>query len=286
MNILGKVLVVVVFVLSVAFAVSQMVLFQQRTQWREEYTRELEKRRSAETRLEDTEGRLDRLKTEFDSVRTEKAGEIEGLEKRLSEREDDITKLEEEKDWVSNDLSSALETQKKLAERLEEKQNTIKEVEAKADELEASLRERKTAVENLEEEKKQLVNTIDGLESDVAELEEARDDALARLEERKKQLADLEARGVRVDIYDPPPEIEGQISRADNDFGVAVINRGSEHGVEVNFDFVAYRGDRFITRLYVMEVHPEYSVARVDRDLSDLQEMPMQRGDTVTTKIR
>ncbi len=285
MNIFGKVLVVVVFVLSAAFAVSQMVLFQHRTQWRGEYHQERDQRRRIQSQLDETADRLGRREDELDDLRSEKAAAISDLEDEKRSLRQTISSLRDDVSSKESQLSAALEAKSVLNRRIDDREDEISDLEDAKAELHGDLQERMAEIEDLEEEKRAHIQEISDLETEIAELEEAKGETIAKLEEREQLLGDLEARGVRVDIYEPLPKIEGEISRADNEFGIAILNRGADHGVEINFDFVAYRDGNFIARLYVMEVHDDYSVARVDKELTDLQERPLRPGDKITTEI-
>ncbi len=286
MNIFGKVLVVVVFLLSVGFAVSQMVLFEQRVRWRDEYERESDLRQDAESERDDFSRELERLKDDFDRVRAEKRSEIADLEQDIEDRNARISRLESDLERRSDQLSEAQRVQESKRERLSEKDTIIEEHEATIADRDASLKRRMDEIADLEEQVRTHTATIDDLERTIAELDEEKLKALTRLGDRERQLAELEARGVHVDIGKPLPVVDGILSQVDNEIGVAVLNRGEEHGVEINYDFVVYRDDSFIARVYVMDVFPNHSLARVDRELTDLEETPLEIGDRVTTRIR
>ncbi len=286
MNIFGKVLVVVVFLLSIGFAVAQMILFEQRTQWRAEYNQEVERRRSVESDLSETRRRLERQTTELDTLRAEKRSEVDALTQRVQERDQRISRLESDLERRADELSQSQKNLELAQQRVAELDTIIKEHETKIAELEASKAQAEEEILALEEQIRTHVNTIDGLEKNIAELEEDRARTQRRLQDRERQLAELEARGVHIDIGKPLPAIDGMLSKVDNDIGVAILNRGEEHGVEINYDFVVYRDESFIARVYVMEVFPQHSLARVDRELTDLDTTPMRVGDKVTTRIR
>ncbi len=286
MNIFGKVLVVVVFLLSVGFAVSQMILFEQRVRWRDEYERETDLRQDAERARDDFSQELERLKDEFDRGQAAKRSEIADLEQDIADRNARISSLESDLERRSEQLSEAQRVQESKRERLSEKDNIIEEHEATIAERDASLKRRMDEIADLEEQVRMHTATIDDREQTIAELDEEKLRALTRLGDRERQLAELEARGVHVDIGKPLPVVDGVLSRVDNEIGVAVLNRGKQHGVEINYDFVVYRDDAFVARVYVMDVFPEHSLERVDRELTDLEETPMQVGDRATTRIR
>lgn len=286
MNVFGKVLVVVVFLLSIGFAVSQMILFDLRDQYRAKYEDESAIRGRVENQLEETRDELARVTGEFDAYRSDKRREIGNLESRIEERGLRISRLERDLEGESAKLAQALTNVEALTARLDAKDGIIEEHEARIASLDESLKGRMDKIEELEETIRRHTVTISDQEKDIARLQEELDHTHTRLQDRKRQLAELEARGVHIDIGKPLPPIDGVLSRVDNEIGVAVLNRGAEHGVEINFDFVVYREANFIARLYVMDVFPEHSLARVDRELTDPRETPLQIGDSVTTRIR
>ncbi len=238
MNIFGKVLVVVVFLLSVGFAVSQMILFQQRRHWREEYNREEARRQSVEGDLAGKSRDLERLKDEFDNFRRAKAVEIANLEETKGRLEQDIVRLNSRIETANRQISEAQALAASRDELLTQRDRLITQHEERIKELDENLKARMDEIAAFEEQVRAHTNTIGELEKEIAGLNEEKRKALTRLEDRERQLAELEARGVRVDIGKAQPAIDGLVSRVDNEIGVVVINRGESHGVEINFDFV------------------------------------------------
>lgn len=286
MNIFGKVLVVVIFLLSIGFAVAQMILFTERTQYREMYEDSSAKLNRTEGRLGETERDLEELRTEFDNFRGAKRREIENLESEIEGKETDIMRLQRDREEQSAQLTKAQQNKEALIGNLNRKDEIIEQHESRIAELDERVKERMDEIDGLEENISEQRALVNEKRNNIARLEEEKENALTRLQDRERQLAELEARGVHVDIIAPLPPIDGHLSRVDNEIGVAIINRGSDHGVEINFDFVVYRENDFVARLYVMDVYPNHALARVDRDVTDLQEQPMEVGDNVTTRIR
>ncbi len=286
MNIFGKVLVVVIFLLSIGFAVAQMILFTERTQYREKYEDTSAKLDRTESRLEETEQSLEELRTEFDRFRSSKRREIENLEDDIEDKDLQMTRFQRDREELSAQLTKAQENNEALLGNLERKDEIIEKHESRIAELDERVKERMDEIDGLEEDISEQRALINEQKNNIARLEEEKENALTRLQDRERQLAELEARGVHVDIIAPLPPIDGHLSRVDNEIGVAIINRGSDHGVQINYDFVVYREDDYIARLYVMDVYPNHALARVDRDVTDLEEEPMEVGDKVTTRIR
>ncbi len=285
MNIFGKILVVVVFLLSIGFAVSQMILFETREQYRAKYEDEVKIREDAERKLSETKEELSGIRSDFDRFRASKASEIDGLEQDIEDQRLRLDRLDRDNENLSDQLTKAQEIKESLIARLDDKENTIKSLETNLADRTETLQNKEVEIDELNEQIRQSRNQIAELEDNIETLTKEKETALTKLGDRERQLSQLQARGVHIDIGEPLPAIDGALSRVDNEIGVAVLNRGSEDGVEINFSFTAYRDDDFVARLYVIDVFPSHSLARVDREVTDLEERPMRIGDRITTRI-
>jgi len=282
MNTFTKVLVVLVLLLSAAFAATQMMLYSKRVNWHEKYEKtdaELTEKTKLATELND---KLQATIRERDDIKARKDSEIARLREDLDTRDQEIAKLGGEKEKLQDIWTQERTRVTKLEERLDAKDGEIQELRTRGQELADSLKNYMTQTEKLEQLNAEKDSKIGALDKQVAQLEKEKKQAIQHSDELDTILANLEKRGFHID-REPVPVVDAVVSRVDNDLGAVVLNKGKNDQVEPNLTFTIYRGKQFIARVYVMEVYEGHSLARVDRSLEYL---PMEVGDNATTRIQ
>jgi len=282
MNTFTKVLVVLVLLLSAAFAAMQMMLYSKRVNWREKYEVADDQLRQKTKQADELNEKLQSTIQERDDIKARKDSEIARLKEDLGGRDLQIAQLNREKEKARDEQALLVQAVTKLEERLAARDGEIQELRKSGQELADSLKNYMTQVEKLEQLSAEKDAKIESLDKQVAQLEEEKKEALQRGEKLERTLADLAKRGVYIPP-EPVPIIDAIVARVDNSLGAVVLNKGKNDQVEINLPFTVYRGKQFIARVYVMEVHDGHSLARVDRTLEYL---PMQVGDNATTRIQ
>lgn len=282
MNTFAKVMVVVVLLLSCGFAVSQMALYSKREMWREKYVETRDQLEDTSSRAEDLEDELSDVRSDREQMKQRKDREIKDLEEKVENKDLEITKLERDNEDLETDLKDARNRMESLGDRIEEKNGVIEELESKVAELDESLKDKITDNDELKDEVREKTNRIDSLDEKVAELEEQKRKLAEEREELESVLSQMEARGIHTDISEVPA-IDAQVVRVDNEVGAVVLNRGKNADVKVGYPFTIYRGQEFVARAHVMEVHEDYSLARIDKELTWKD---LETGDDATTRIQ
>jgi cell division protein FtsI/penicillin-binding protein 2 len=272
MNILGKIFVFAVFIMSIVFMSFAIAIFSSHTNWQKESQRleeELAKNKEARNKL-DTE--------------------ITSLEQKIAaseaSRDQVVAKLRaaiEEKDKELTDLKS---------ERAQKLDTLEKEINALADAKKA----RQAAEENVARLRKdvsdlqtQLNEKVDRAAELAAKLHEE-ESFLAIAQERKAQLekqvanarALLESHGLSVDS--PPrdfiPDVDGVITAVVQD--AVELSIGADDGLREGHELQVFRSDRYLGKVRVVSVKPDRAIARVVKDFS---RGIIQRGDRVDARL-
>lgn len=282
MNTFAKVLVVIVLLLSSGFAVSQMVLYSKREMWREKYDVAQQELEAKTARAEELSEQLEDVRSERERIKQQKDTRINRLQEDLETLNLTVQKAERRNENLQTAVDQARTRVSKLEERLDEKENVIAELREKVSDLDSSLKESLAKVENLNEEVRTKTNKIDQLDKRIAELQQEKRKVVQEREDLESMLAQMEAKGIHVSTTQVPV-IDGKVVRVDNELGAVVINKGKESGVKIGYPFTIYRNSNFVAQVYVMEVHEDYSLARVDRQLAKNQ---LEVGDQATTRIQ
>ena len=282
MNTFAKVLVVIVLLLSSGFAISQMLLYSKREMWRGRYERVQQQLDTKTEQLEQSTEEAERLRNERDRIKQTKDSKINRLEEDIETKNLQISKLERRNEKLQTSVDQARARVANLEERLDDKEGVITELETKVDNLDGSLKQALGKVENLSEEVRAKANQIDELDQKIAQLQKEKRKVVQEREDLESMLAQLEAKGIHVGTTEVPI-IDAKVIRVDNELGAVVINRGKKDGVQVGYPFTIYRDEQFVARVYIMEVHEDYSLGRVDKQLA---QKAAKVGDEATTRIQ
>jgi len=285
MNIIGKIFVFAVFVMSLVFMAFSVAIYSTHTNWRDEIERS-----PAEARA----GKPIGYKFQLEEARKERAR----LEEEITQLRSAVNTSETARDQVIAKIYTALEEKNKdLAALRKEKEDREKERSEALAELTAARGELRKATSDVDalrkevQEQQAIVNTqVDRSSKLAAELHE-RESFLAIANERKAQLEKqvanarllLQQSGLSIDSLprDSVPKVSGVVTAvADNSVEVSL---GGDDGLQMGHELDVYRDDQYLGRVRVVNVKPDKAVAVVIREFV---RGVIQRGDRVATRLR
>jgi myosin heavy subunit len=282
MNTFAKVLVVIVLLLSSGFAISQMVLYSKREMYRAKYAEERQQRTKLEDQLETKTEQVDEIRIARDQIQQRLTSQVNNLKEDLQDAELQISDLKRRNENLQTTASETSTRLNNLVDRLNEKDGVIDQLEQKVEDLDGDLKDALAKVENLDETVRTKENKIDQLDKRIAELQQEKRQIVQEREDLESVLAQLEAKGVHVGTTEVPI-IEAKVVRVDNELGAVVLDKGKEDNVQVGYPFTIYRDSEYVARVYVQQVHEDYSLARVDKQLA---QQDTKVGDEATTRIQ
>ena len=285
MNIIGKIFVFAVFVMSLVFMSFAVAIYSSHTNWEREVNRKPEEVKGAEQpglkyQLEQAENERKKLKQEID-VLVRKVAESEAardqvvakLQTALTEKDGELVELRKSKD---------------------EREKLQQEAIAKLDAAEAELKKTVDEVAALREQVRQQQVKVDQEVDRAAEIAQKLHEAQSFLEiatERKEQLEKqvanarllLKQQGLTIDALpkDRVPTLDGDVlAVADNAIEVSL---GGDEGLQTGHTLEVYRDGQYVGRAVVKTVKPDRAVAVILREYS---RGIVQRGDKVTTRLK
>jgi hypothetical protein len=285
MNIIGKIFVFAVFVMSLVFMAFSVAIYSTHTNWRDEILRtpeqaqagkqigykfKLEEARKERTRLEEE---ITQLRAAVNTSETARDQVIAKIYTALEEKNKDLVALRKEKEVREKERSDA---QAELTAARGELEEATKKVVALRKEV---------------QEQQATVNAqVDRSSKLAAELHE-RESFLAIANERKAQLEKqvanarllLQQSGLSIDSLprDSVPKVSGVVTAvADNSVEVSL---GGDDGLQMGHELDVYRDDQYLGRVRVVNVKPDKAVAVVIREFV---RGVIQRGDRVATRLR
>jgi hypothetical protein len=285
MNIIGKIFVFAVFVMSLVFMSFAVAIYSSHTNWEREVNRQPAEVKGAEQpglkyRLEQAENERKKLKQEID-VLVSKVAESEAardqvvakLQTALTEKDGELVELRKGKD---------------------EREKIQQEAIAKLDAAEADLKKTVEEVASLREQVRQQQTKVDqevGRAADIArklhETQSFLEIANERKEQLEKQVANarllLKQQGLTIDALprDRVPTLDGDVlAVADNAIEVSL---GGDEGLQAGHTLEVYRAGQYVGRAVVKTVKPDRAVAVIQPEYS---RGTVQRGDKVTTRLK
>ncbi len=289
MSTLGKVFAVLILIFAVAVAVTNIVLFAQRTDWRGKYEEAVADKERAENNLRlETERYKKNLNAQSDEIDRLNAAKdsLEGIltivraDKNQAEEEREQTEVKFEGlragyDKISRDLETLIKRNEKLSADLR-----TAEIQAASD---------RRARETAEDEALRMSRERDRLADELKRANERL--AKAELEigklrgETAKLLQLAEGAGEKIDLPPalPVPLIEGKVREVgDLPASLVVLNVGDDDGVYVGLRFIVYRGANYVGDVVVEQIFQDYSAAR---PISATLVEKVKPGDDISTKL-
>lgn len=285
MDILGKIFVFAIFIMSLVFMSFSVAIYATHTNWREEIERtaaqagpgkpigfreQLKQAKQERERLTVQINDLVRKVSESELVRDQVIAQIQ---EALKEKNADLDSLRRTKDASEKaadearaqlaatqkqveEMSSAIE---KLREQIVSEQSKVDTAVKRSAELADELHEKKAFLQLAEDRKKQLEEQVAG----ARELLKA---------------AGLDLGAVPADRL---PDLEGAVSSVGTD--MVEISLGGHDGIRKDVELEVYRDVNYIGRVRVIDVMTDKAFAR---PIKDYMRDVIRRGDRVATKLK
>ena len=277
MTFVGKILVVLILLMSVAFMGFTLAVYSTHRNWRD-----LVKNPTTglETKLQNKQSELTQLESErqqvLDQLAQEKAARTEAiaalevrrleLREQLASRESDLEKLE----IRSRDAIKSLETAQGEMKRLKD------EVVLLRDEITSTRRDRNSQVAAVRE----LTDKLNQGEGQLSRLRERNEQLVSELSR-----ASLVIEGNGLSVNDPvdkiPPKLDGVITAVRRN--TIEVSLGSDEGIRRGHivDVFSNQGG-YLGRAQVIETSTDRSVARI---VPEFRQGVMRKGDRVATRL-
>jgi len=287
-NILTKICVVILALLTVGGGVVFSRQAMVEPNWMDAYEKEKQAKVLAEVDAANDNRALGRAQIEITDLRaklTQTSGKLQeennSLKAQIDQKNIMIGKLEDN----NNQFATQLESLRTLIEQIELRRkllaDQLKALDAKYDKVQAEY----TATQN------SLAEALGQIDRDAGEKRVLREQLVQREEEIKTLEADLRSAGGAVaasaeDAAAAAPvavaTLVGTVTAVQAD-GLASINIGRVKGVRKGMKMYVYRGSEFVGHLRIDEVDDDESAGV----LFDVREgMRVQQGDKVTTSLR
>jgi len=277
MNLIGKIFVFAVFIMSLVLMTFATAIYVSHTNYKDLVEREPEglqyKLREAEKeqkRLNDEitaltarvaaeEQARDQVVAKLQTTLVAKSKAVDSLSGEKDRLQAEVDKLADEVKIKEENLARAAEEVKRLTGQVHDQQGVVDKQVKTAATLSAQLEEQKAFLAIANERKTQLERQV----------------ANARLL--------LQQSGLAIDSppQDRVPKLDGDVLAVAE--GAIQVSLGGDDGLQVGHTLEVYRGDQYVGRAVVRAVRADHAIAEPVREY---MRGVVQRGDKVTTRLK
>lgn len=289
MNLIGKIFVVLIFVMSVAFMMSAIMVYSAHVNWREV----VENTQATPEKPLGLRLQVQNLRKENDALKAQQDELTKRLDAEIADKRAQLAKLEQERDDLQRERDQLMS---QVAQLTQQVRDAVASMEAAHQTLAARTKE------------------VDDLRNLVAQAEQAKHDALVRLVDRTdelhqtaNELRQLKDRAVALasdlskakevltkfalkpepDLYkEQAPPVQGKVMAVPGN-GLLEISIGSDDGLMKGHRLDVFRmgagENKYLGRVEVVRAEPERAVCQV---VPEYQTGPIQEGDYVASKLQ
>ena len=276
MRLIGQMLTLLIFVMSIVFMAFAVMVFATHKTWKEEITSP-----------NGYQAQVQRLRTENDNLKKEigekngqyaaeqaaRAFALGALQSKLSQVEQQnqqqnalLAQLQSESTAKTAMLATTAQNESKLQAEVELQRELITKTREEADTLFLS-------VVKLTDD----INQAKGLERILSERNESMLTQYAAL----KLVADKKGITPFTLVEEIPPPVDAVVT-AIGEKDLIEISIGSDDGVHSGHAMEAFRGTTYLGRVVILKTQPNKSIAKI---LPELRKAPIKKGDRVTTRL-
>lgn len=284
MNLLGKIFVVLIFVMSLMFMTMALMVYATHRNWKEEVTRTAPEAGPGQSvgwkaRYEQLVAQNQKLQAEHLALqkqvvaeRTAKAEALAKLQTELAEREQELAAAQEQLKQRGEQLASAVATLKTQEENVNVATEQVQK-------LTEDIKTQIALVDDLFKKSLQLANELNQANTELPDLRE-RNEQLAQMLANARLLLSQVGMTLEDPVDRRPPPLEANVEAVrGSDVEIAA---GSHDGIRVGHELDVVRNSRFLGRIKITNVSEDRAIGRIMPQYSVMQ---INRGDTATSKL-
>lgn len=285
MSTLGKILVVLVLIFSVAFAMMAATGYATRANWQQKYRDEVKARKEAELAKAAAE------KKSADDLEAKRDAETK-LRQTQDRLENEIRRLQGDVAEARKSEELARGAKEKTDALLQVAQENEKAQRAEAERLRKALMEAEKARDESDRKQIALKDELADLNQKFEAMKKHAQDVSKLLEERTTVLEQhglpLKLEDVRAETRAVAPEkkVQGLIKRVDQEGRYVLISIGSDDELKKGHRLIVYRREPeplFVGKIEAIDVKPDEAVCKI---IPSLLKHPIRTGDHVETESR
>lgn len=289
MNLLGRIFVVLILVMSLLFLGFSLAVYATHKNWKAVVLRPREEAKPGQPaglkfQLEDERAKVKALQDQLAKLQQAVQTEDQARRAQLAKLETTRAELKKEYDQQLLELAGLKEGERRAVEAAQVAQETLDNKLKQIDELQENI---KTAYEDRDNKFKESVALTDKLHEAEGELARLKSNTQTLVRQVALYRDSAEKQGV--DINAPtdniPPKLDGIVLAARSN-GLVEISLGSDDGLRKGHQAYIYRQQKGqskpVAKIEVVEVTPDKSVGKV---IPEFRLGPIERNDRVATRL-
>lgn len=289
MNLLGRIFVVLILVMSLLFLGFSLAVYATHKNWKAVVLRPREEAKPGQPaglkfQLEDERAKVKALQDQLAKLQQAVQTEDQARRAQLAKLETTRAELKKEYDQQLLELAGLKEGERRAVEAAQVAQETLDNKLKQIDELQENI---KTAYEDRDSKFKESVALTDKLHEAEGELARLKSNTQTLVRQVALYRDSAEKQGV--DINAPtdniPPKLDGIVLAARSN-GLVEISLGSDDGLRKGHQAYIYRQQKGqskpVAKIEVVEVTPDKSVGKV---IPEFRLGPIERNDRVATRL-
>ncbi len=287
MNLVGKIFVVLILVMSLVFMGFAVAVYATHKNWMDVVNRTepsegkplgLKRQLSdAQTREKQLRDELDALKNETKSLEVERLASLKSLQSTLDE-------LRRTHDDLQNNEAALKQSERQAVLATQTAQGMLDKALELIDKLRTDISESYAERDKTFKDSVALTDKLIEKESEVERLKNNKIGLLARMA-AFKMAAEKQGVNINAPVDNIPPKLDG-IVLASSSSGLIEISLGSDDGVQRGHEAFISRNQggesKFVAKIEIVKTTPDKSVGKV---IPSYRKGPVVRGDRVVTKL-
>lgn len=277
MSFLGKIFVVLIFILSVIFMTLAAVVYGTHKNWRDLAT-------STRQDLSVANEQYDQLKDQYNRETGELEAKREAALQQLRKLEAERDRLQGRNVEIQAQIDQLFEANREATAAVDAAEQDNLRLTNENDSLKKEIRENQVAADQAFKQALEATEKVNMLQGEVEVLGERNSDLVA---DASRMKAILTENDINPDLpFDAvTPAVDGMVSKTARRGGsiLVEVTIGSDDGLQEGDTVDVFRNSKYLGRVKILKTAPDRAVGRVD---TRFQEGRIQEGDRVATRLR
>jgi hypothetical protein len=284
MNFVGKILVVLILVMSLVFMSFAVMVYATHKNWKEVVERKEAKpgeQPGLRIQLENVKKLNEELQGQLEKLASDKKRELADKAAALIALETQKSTVIKENELLVKERDDLSRKEKEAVAALDTSSQNLKELTEEVGTLRGEIRK---ALEDRDKQFAKVVKLTDDIhktQQELARVQERQQQLVTQITHARELLAQY-GKSIEAPLDPTPPPLRGKVL-AINDEKMVEISLGSDDGLTVGHTVDVFRGDKYIGRLVVLTTATDKAVAKIDPKYT---KTAVQTGDDVATKLR
>ena len=286
MNLLGKIFVVLIFVMSLVFMSFAVAVYGTHQNWKKMVDRPQSEVGAGaplglKFQLDNAKQLLEKAEADKAKVEAEIAKEAKAKREALAKLETERDELMKQRDDLAKQRDDLATKDKASVAALDSAQQNLAKLTAEVDTLRGEIRTAQTERDQSADTVVKLTDQVHQSQGELKRLEERRIQLASEIATQRKVLA---ANGLTKDtpVDGIPPEMRGKVLAVNRD-NLIEISLGSDDGLRAGHTVEVYRASTYLGRVEVLNTTTDRAVGKI---LPNFRKGAIQKGDDVATRFK